>query len=39
MPHADLPTTPLGWLAAIGAGLVGFMAGFYFLALLTRMTG
>jgi hypothetical protein len=28
MPEAKLPTSAKGWLVALGAGVVGFLAGF-----------
>lgn len=34
MPRAQLPTTLAGWLVALGAGIVGFLAGFVFLRLI-----
>ena len=37
MPKAELPTSPMGWLTAIGAGIVGFLAGFVFICLMNRM--
>lgn len=39
MPKASLPSTPLGWLIALGASMVGFIAGFIALALLTHLIG
>lgn len=39
MPKADLPTSPLGWLIALGAGMVGFFAGFLFIAMCERAFG
>lgn len=37
MPHAELPTGILGWTVAMGAGIVGFLAGFVFIALCERL--
>lgn len=37
MPRAELPSTTAGWLVAVGAGIVGFLAGFVFISLATRM--
>jgi uncharacterized protein involved in exopolysaccharide biosynthesis len=37
MPRAELPTSTTGWLVAIGAGVVGFLAGFVFIAVCERM--
>lgn len=31
MPHADLPHGLLGWLVAIAASMVGFLAGLAFM--------
>lgn len=39
MPRAELPTTLLGWLIALGAGVIGFLAGFLFILTTTRMLG
>jgi len=39
MPEARLPSTPLGWLVALGAGIVGFLAGFVFLTIMGRIVG
>jgi hypothetical protein len=39
MPEANLPNTLKGWLVAIGAGVVGFLAGFVFIALCQRFLG
>lgn len=39
MPHAELPTSLLGWLAAVTAGVVGFLAGFVVLAVFERVIG
>lgn len=39
MPEANLPTTMAGWLVALGAGVVGFLAGFVFISICTRMMG
>lgn len=39
MPSADLPTSALGWIIALGAGVVGFIAGFLFISLAERMIG
>lgn len=38
MPKANLPHTPLGWVIALAASFVGFIAGFLAIALLTRLT-
>ena len=37
MPHAELPSSPVGWLVAVGAGIIGFLAGFVFMAICERM--
>ena len=37
MPVARLPSTPQGWLVALFASLVGFMAGFTTISLLGRV--
>jgi hypothetical protein len=39
MPVARLPSSPAGWFVALLAGVVGFMAGFVTIAILTRMVG
>lgn len=39
MPRADLPSSPTGWLVALGAGVVGFLAGFVFISLMQRLLG
>jgi uncharacterized protein involved in exopolysaccharide biosynthesis len=39
MPEARLPSSPQGWLVALLAGIVGFMAGFVTIAILGRMLG
>jgi hypothetical protein len=39
VPKAELPTSLIGWLVAVGAGIVGFLAGFVFMALCARMIG
>jgi hypothetical protein len=39
MPRAELPTSLIGWLVALGAGIVGFLAGFVFMAACARMIG
>ncbi len=39
MPKAELPTSLIGWVAAIGAGVVGFLSGFVFLKLMDMMFG
>ena len=36
MPRAELPTSLLGWAVAVGAGIVGFLAGFVFILLATK---
>lgn len=36
MPRAELPTSLKGWAVALGAGIVGFLAGFVFILLCTR---
>jgi hypothetical protein len=38
MPKAQLPSSPQGWLVALIASLVGFMAGFLTIALLGGRT-
>lgn len=37
MPRAELPTTLQGWLVALGAGIVGFLAGFLFIHACNRV--
>jgi hypothetical protein len=37
MPRAELPSSLTGWLIAIGAGIVGFLAGFLFISLCNRL--
>jgi hypothetical protein len=39
MPHADLPSTPLGWLVALVASMLGFLVGFVFLSLVAKLDG
>lgn len=39
MPAADLPSSFVGWLVALGAGIVGFMAGFLFISLCQKLAG
>jgi hypothetical protein len=39
MPRAELPTSMLGWLVAVGAGVVGFLAGFVFIAIMGSWLG
>lgn len=36
MPRAELPTSLQGWAVAVGAGVVGFIAGFLFIAMCNR---
>jgi len=36
MPSAELPTSMTGWLVAVGAGIVGVLAGFLFIAAASR---
>lgn len=36
MPKAALPTSSKGWLVALAASFVGFIAGFVTIALLSR---
>jgi hypothetical protein len=36
MPEATLPTNLKGWVVALGASLVGFIAGFAATSVLTR---
>jgi hypothetical protein len=36
---AQLPTSPLGWLVALGAGVIGFLAGFIFIAIMGSWLG
>jgi dipeptide/tripeptide permease len=37
MPKAELPTSRVGWLVALGAAFVGFLAGFVFITICNRM--
>jgi len=37
MPKAELPTTMRGWIVAIGAGVVGFLAGFVFISIMSQV--
>jgi membrane associated rhomboid family serine protease len=37
MPNAELPSSAVGWLVAIAAAIVGFLAGFLTIALLSRV--
>lgn len=39
MPKAELPTSAKGWLVALAAAFVGFIAGFIFLSIANRMVG
>lgn len=39
MPKAELPSSPVGWITALGAGIVGFMAGFIFIRLMNGLFG
>jgi hypothetical protein len=39
MPKAQLPTTPKGWIAAVISSLVGFVAGLWSLALVSKWLG
>lgn len=39
MPQAVLPSSPIGWAVALGAGIVGFIAGFVFIRLMNGMVG
>ena len=39
MPKAKLPTTPMGWIIALAASMVGFIAGFLALSVFTRWAG
>jgi len=39
MPKAELPTSAAGWAVAIGAGIVGFLAGFIFIRLMNGLLG
>lgn len=39
MPKAELPTSPAGWLVALAASFVGFIAGFLAIATLTKIMG
>lgn len=39
MPRAELPNSTIGWLVALGAGVVGFLAGFVFIALSAKLLG
>lgn len=39
MPRADLPTSITGWLVALGAGIVGFLAGFVFIRIMNGIYG
>lgn len=34
MPKAELPTSLEGWMVALGAGVVGFLAGFVFIKIM-----
>jgi hypothetical protein len=36
VPKANLPSTPIGWLVALLASFVGFVAGFVVIAIVTR---
>jgi hypothetical protein len=38
MPRAELPTSMVGWMVAVGAGVVGFLAGFLFISLCQKVT-
>ena len=37
MPRAELPNSLTGWAVAVGAGIVGFLAGFVFILACNRM--
>lgn len=39
MPRAELPTSPLGWAVALGAGIVGFLAGLLFIHACNHLAG
>lgn len=39
MPRAELPTNPLGWAVALGAGIVGFLAGLLFIHACNQIAG
>lgn len=39
MPRAELPTTAQGWLTALAAAFVGFIAGFLFIRMINGMAG
>jgi 3-dehydroquinate synthetase len=39
MPEANLPNNLLGWIVAVGAGVIGFFAGFLFIALMRGVIG
>lgn len=39
MPRAELPTSSIGWIVALGAGIVGFLAGFLFISIMERTIG
>lgn len=39
MPKAELPTSIKGWGVALGAGVLGFLAGFVFISLMNRTVG
>jgi hypothetical protein len=39
MPKAQLPTTTRGWLVALVASFVGFIAGFITIALTSKLLG
>jgi hypothetical protein len=39
MPKAELPNSFKGWMVALGAGVVGFLAGFVFISLMNAWLG
>lgn len=39
MPKAELPSSILGWIVALGAGIVGFLAGFVFISIMNGLLG
>lgn len=39
MPRAQLPTSPVGWIVALGASFLGFIVGFVAIALAGKVIG
>jgi hypothetical protein len=39
VPKAELPTSLKGWVVALGAGVVGFLAGFIFIKIMNEAWG